>query len=157
MTHPQVPSMTVPRLTIKAQKVSGGPTPGNLHPFPKILWITLPVIVCVLSRSVMSDSATPWTVACQASLFMGILQARILEWVALPSIKGSSQPSNPSQISCIAGEFFTVWATSEAQEYWSEKPIPFKVITNIEIASQVAQVVKNQPANADVERRGFDP
>ena len=44
-----------------------------------------------------------------------------------------------------------------AQEYWSGKPIPFKVITNIEIASQVALVVKNQTANADVERRGFDP
>ena len=33
----------------------------------------------VLSHSVMSDFATPWTVACQAILSMGILQARILE------------------------------------------------------------------------------
>ena len=37
----------------------------------------------VLSRSVMSNSATPWTLACQAALSMGILQARILEWVAI--------------------------------------------------------------------------
>ena len=38
------------------------------------------MIACaVLSRSVMSDSVTPWTVACQAPLSMGILQARILE------------------------------------------------------------------------------
>ena len=37
------------------------------------------------SRSVVSDSETPWTVARQAPLFMGILQARTLEWVALPS------------------------------------------------------------------------
>ena len=35
---------------------------------------------------------TPWTVAHQASLSMGILQARILEWVAMPSSRGSSQP-----------------------------------------------------------------
>ena len=35
-----------------------------------------------------------WTVDCQASLSMGILQARILEWVAMPSSKGSSQPGN---------------------------------------------------------------
>ena len=35
--------------------------------------------------SVISDSATPWTVAHQAPLSMGILQARILEWVACPS------------------------------------------------------------------------
>ena len=34
----------------------------------------------------------PWTVALQAPLAMGILQARILEWVAVPSSRGSSQP-----------------------------------------------------------------
>ena len=35
---------------------------------------------------------TPWTVACQAPLSMGILQARILAWIAIPSSRGSSQP-----------------------------------------------------------------
>ena len=35
---------------------------------------------------------TPWTVALQAPLSMGILQARILEWIAMPSSRGSSQP-----------------------------------------------------------------
>ena len=39
----------------------------------------------VLSRSVVSDSATPWTVAHQAPLSMGILQVRILEWAAMLS------------------------------------------------------------------------
>ena len=39
----------------------------------------------VLSHSVMVNSATPWTIAHQAPLSMGILQARILEWVAMPS------------------------------------------------------------------------
>ena len=38
----------------------------------------------VLSHSVVSDSATPWTVARQAPLSLGILQARIPEWVAIP-------------------------------------------------------------------------
>ena len=42
---------------------------------------------------------------------MGILQARILEWVAMPSSRGSSQPSNWTQVSRIACRFFTVWAT----------------------------------------------
>ena len=37
----------------------------------------------------------------------GILQARILEWVAVPFSRGSSQPRDPTQISCIAGRFFT--------------------------------------------------
>jgi len=36
---------------------------------------------------------------------MGILQARILEWVAMPSSKGSSQSRDRTQASCIAGGF----------------------------------------------------
>ena len=38
----------------------------------------------------------------------GILQARIMEWVAFPFSRGSSQPSDRSQVSCIAGGFFTI-------------------------------------------------
>ena len=51
--------------------------------------------------------ATPWTVH-------GIFQARIVEWVANPFSRGSFQPSNPTQVSCIEGGFFTSWATKEA-------------------------------------------
>ena len=36
-----------------------------------------------------------------------ILQARILEWIAIPFCRGSSQPRDRTHISCIAGEFFT--------------------------------------------------
>ena len=63
----------------------------------------------VLSRfSPVQLFATPWTVALQASLSMGILQARILEWVAMPSSRGSSQLRGGTQVSQIAGGFFTV-------------------------------------------------
>ena len=44
----------------------------------------------------------------------GILQARILEWVAFPSSRGSSQPRGQTQVSLIAGRFFISWATREA-------------------------------------------
>ena len=54
----------------------------------------------------------------------GILQARILEWVAFPFSRGSSQPRDQTQVSCIAGQFFPSWATRKAQEYWSGSPIP---------------------------------
>ena len=37
----------------------------------------------------------------------GILQARILEWVAFPFSRGSSQSRDQTQVSCIAGRFFT--------------------------------------------------
>ena len=54
----------------------------------------------------------------------GILQARILEWVAVPFSGVSSQPRDWTQVSCIAGRVFTSWATREAQEYWSGWLIP---------------------------------
>ena len=45
----------------------------------------------------------------------GIFQARILEWVAFPFSKGSSQPRDSTHISCIAGRVFATGATREAQ------------------------------------------
>ena len=50
----------------------------------------------------------------------GILQARILEWVALPSSRGSSWPrdrTHISYISCIAGGFFNCWAIEESHPF----------------------------------------
>ena len=55
----------------------------------------------------------------------GILQARILELVALPFSRGSSQPRDRTQVSHIAARFFTSWATREAQESWSGLAYPF--------------------------------
>ena len=56
----------------------------------------------------------------------GILQARIPwpELVAIPLSKESSQPWDQTQVSHIAGGFFSVWATRDAQEYQSGEPIP---------------------------------
>ena len=62
------------------------------------------ILLLLFSRSVVSDSETPWTVACPAPLSMGILQAGILEWVAMPSSRGSSRPRDRTcifYISCI--------------------------------------------------------
>ena len=42
----------------------------------------------------------------------GILQAKIMEWVDFPFSRGSSQPRDQTQVSCIAGGFFTNWATT---------------------------------------------
>ena len=56
--------------------------------------------MCVLLSRVWFFT-TPWTVARQAPLSMGILQARILEWVAMPSSRGSSWPRNQAWVSCI--------------------------------------------------------
>ena len=53
------------------------------------------VCVCACSHSVMSDSVTPWTIALPDSSVHVILQARILEWVAIPFSRGGL----PSQLS----------------------------------------------------------
>ena len=54
---------------------------------------------------------TPWTVCSLSGSFVhGILQARILEWVAIPFSRGSPQPRDRIWVFCIAGRFFTIWA-----------------------------------------------
>ena len=70
---------------------------------------------------------TQWTAARQASLSItisssgssvhGILQATILEWVAIPFFRGSSWSRGQTQVSCIAGRFFTIWATGKSYYY----------------------------------------
>ena len=45
----------------------------------------------------------------------GILQAKILEWVAIVFSRGSFRPRDRTQVPCIAGRFFTIWAIREAQ------------------------------------------
>ena len=59
------------------------------------------------SLSCIQLFVTPW-------IIHGILPATLLEWVAFPFSRGSSQPRDQTKVSCIAGEFFTSWATWEA-------------------------------------------
>ena len=61
------------------------------------------------SCSVLSNSLQPMDYTVH-----GILQARILEWIAFPFSRGSSQPRDQTQVSHIAGWFFTSWAMREA-------------------------------------------
>ena len=60
-----------------------------------------------VSRSVVSDSLRPHGLSPPGSSVHGILQARILEWVAIPFSRGSSWSRDQTQVSCIVGRFFT--------------------------------------------------
>ena len=55
----------------------------------------------------MADSLQPHELYSLPGSVHGILQARLLEWAAMPSSRGSSQPRNRTCVSCIAGEIFT--------------------------------------------------
>ena len=65
-----------------------------------------------LSRQIASRIARR-EASLQPHTVHGILQARILEWVAFPFSRGSSQPRDRTQVSRIAGGFSTSWATRE--------------------------------------------
>ena len=69
------------------------------------LWLPEGSVSCL----VVSKSATPWCVH-------GILQARILKWISILFSRGSSWPRDQTWISCMAGRFFTIWATREARQ-----------------------------------------
>ena len=71
----------------------GAPEGGHVKPWPYVPGEN-PVVVQSLSR--VRLFAIPWTI-----------QARILEWVAFPFSRGSSQPWDWTQVSSIAGGFFT--------------------------------------------------
>ena len=67
-----------------------------------------------ISCSVLSDSCDPMGYSLSGPSVHGILQARRLEWVAIPFSRGSSWPRDWTQFSHITGRFFTVWATRQA-------------------------------------------
>ena len=66
-----------------------------------------------ISHSVMSDSLWPMDHSPPGSSVRGILQAKILEWVAICFSRGSSLPRDWTRISCIADRFFIIWTTRE--------------------------------------------
>ena len=70
-----------------------------------------------LSLSCVRLFAALWTIAHEAPLY-GILQASILEWVAISFSRGSTQPRDQTQVTYIADRFFTVWATREVHTYY---------------------------------------
>ena len=92
-----------------------------LYIFSDLIWFIICTLCCVcvcvcvcVSCSVVSHSATPMDYSPPGFSVHGVLQARILEWVATAFSRGSSQPRDQTHISCIAGIFFTIWAIREA-------------------------------------------
>ena len=68
--------------------------------------------LCLVSQSCLT-LCDPTVCSPLGSSVHGILQSRILEWVAIHFSRGSSQPREWTQVSLIAGRFFTVWVTRE--------------------------------------------
>ena len=71
------------------------------------------ICMCVLFTQSCLTLYNPMVCSSPGSSVHGILQARILEWVAIIFSKEASQPRDQTWVSHIAGTFFTVWATKE--------------------------------------------
>ena len=70
--------------------------------------------VCMLVTQLCPTVCDPMDYSLPGSSVYGILQARILEWIAILFSRGSSWPRDWTQVSCIASRFFTIWVTREA-------------------------------------------
>ena len=68
----------------------------------------------VLAAQSCSTLCNPMDCSSPSSSVDGILQVRTLEWIAIPFSRGSSWLKDQTGISCIAGRFFTIWATGKS-------------------------------------------
>ena len=71
------------------------------------------VCVCVLVTRLCPTLCDPTSYSLPGFSVHGILQARILEWIAIPFSRESSQPRDWTLVSCIAGRFLIIWATGK--------------------------------------------
>ena len=92
--------------------------PQALRPSPRGSSRGTDGLLCVLVAQSCPTLCDPMDSSPPGSSVHGILQARTLEWVAHPFSKGSSQPRDRTQVSHIAGRFFTVCATREGVMVW---------------------------------------
>ena len=101
------------------------PEPPKMRAFrcPRLLCVRVCGCVCQSLQSCLTP-CEPKDCSPPGSSVHGILQARILEWVAIPFSRGSSRPGGQTWVSCIAGGFFTSWATREAQTVCNTLQIP---------------------------------
>ena len=94
---------------------------SNLHSFYILFnyqWLSSFAVSVLCCAKLCLTLCNPVGCSPPGSSVHGILQARILEWVAMASSRGSSQPRDQTHIPCIsctAGGCFTCWATREAQ------------------------------------------
>ena len=110
--------------------------------FP-VLSSRLLLVICFTYQSVKVSAVRSHPTLCDpmdcsppGSSDHGILQARVLEWLAMPFSRGSSRPRAPAKISCIAGRLFTIWATGEA---------PFNIYSSGYISISIFQFIPPPP------------
>ena len=103
--HPNTSSSVVPFFSCLQSFPASGGCLDN--------WFSAFLLFCVYVLVTQSCLTLCNPMSPPGSSVHGIFQARILEWVAISFFRGSSQPRDWTQVSRIAGRFFTIWATRE--------------------------------------------
>ena len=103
----------------------------------------------ILGLSKWSEAAQSYLTLCDpmdcslpGSSLHGILQARVLGWVAISFSRGSSRPRDQTQVSCIAGKCFNLWATREAHKFESHHEFKFRIFHAAFILSSARKKLK---------------
>ena len=86
---------------------------------------------------------------------MGILQARILEWVAYPFSSETSWPRNRIRVSCIAGRFFTSWPVQKAHGDINQSKREKTQIRNISNGKEVKTITATEIKEDTNIQRGY--
>ena len=101
--------------------------------------------MCVLVSQSCLTICNPTDCSPTGSSVHGILQARILEWVATPFSRRSSWPRDRILVSCMAGRFFTIWATGKS--FILETTCLFSVFSSLK-SFQMLKKADQQPPSA---------
>ena len=111
----------------KYGKVKEGEALGFIF-FGAGYWV-LVLVLCVHAESLQSclTPCDPMDCSPPGSAVHGILQARRLECVAISFSRGASRPKDQTQISCIAGRFFIIWAIGKSKLYYIMDNFPFQI------------------------------
>ena len=96
------------------------------------------VCVCMLVTQSCPTLCNPMDCSPPGSSVHGILQARILEWVAISFSRGLSQPRDQTWVSCIVGRFFTDWATRKFPSSSNSGSFLFNLSFNLSFSSCIS-------------------
>ena len=96
-----------------------GRTHLRVVPYVRVLgfYSLTPAYLCLKMLVAQSTLCDRMDCSLSGSSVHGILQARILEWVAVSFSRGFSRSRDWTQVSCIAGRLFTIWTTREAPAF----------------------------------------
>ena len=96
-----------------------------IHFAVKLFWLDIGVLMCLCAQP-SPTLCNPMDFCPPGSSVHGIIQARILEWVAISSCRRSSWPRDPTHLSCIGRQILYYWATWEAHRNAS---VQFSLVT----------------------------